>query len=87
MRGYALNFLLDPDHVCIMVGVCHIEEQGIDMAMQSQEVIRQLTRIADALNTPAPMQVREGDALKAWGMRLYEEEFLNALERLGIEVV
>ena len=50
-----------------------------------QEIAHQLTRIADQ-GEQAGMQISRGDALEAWGMRIYEEDFLSALQRLGIEV-
>lgn len=51
-----------------------------------QEIAHQLTRLADQ-GEQMGMQISRGDALEAWGMRIYEAEFLTALERLGIEVV
>ena len=50
-----------------------------------KEIARQLTRIADQ-GGQAGMQISRADALEAWGLRIYEEDFLNALTRLGIEV-
>lgn len=50
-----------------------------------QEIAHQLMRLADQ-GEQACMQVSRGDALEAWGLRIYEEDFLNALTRLGIEV-
>lgn len=50
-----------------------------------QEIAHQLTRLADQ-GEQAGMQISWGDALEAWGLRIYEAEFLNALTRLGIEV-
>lgn len=50
-----------------------------------QEIAHQLTRIADQ-GEQVGMQISRGDALEAWGMRIYEEDFLSALQRLGIEV-
>lgn len=50
-----------------------------------QEIAHQLTRIADQ-GEQAGMQISRADALEAWGLRIYEEDFLNALTRLGIEV-
>lgn len=50
-----------------------------------QEIAHQLTRIADQ-GEQACMQISRADALEAWGLRIYEEDFLNALTRLGIEV-
>ena len=49
-------------------------------------IAHQLTRIADAMQ-PTSMQVTEEDALAAWGLRIYEEEFLTAVEKLGVEIV
>lgn len=50
-----------------------------------QEIAHQLTRIADQ-GEQVGMRVSRGDALEAWGLRIYEDDFLNALTRLGIEV-
>lgn len=50
-----------------------------------EEIAHQLTRIADQ-GEQVDMQISRGDALEAWGMRIYEEDFLSALQRLGIEV-
>ncbi|WP_270318636.1 hypothetical protein [Bifidobacterium adolescentis] len=50
-----------------------------------EEIAHQLTRIADQ-GEQAGMQISRADALEAWGLRIYEEDFLNALTRLGIEV-
>lgn len=50
-----------------------------------EEIAHQLTRIADQ-SEQAGMQISQGDALEAWGLRIYEDDFLNALARLGIEV-
>lgn len=49
-------------------------------------IAHQLARIADAMQ-PTGMQVTEEDALAAWGMRIYEEEFLTAVQKLGVEIV
>lgn len=54
--------------------------------MTDDEVVHQLTRIADALNGTG-MQVTRERALDAWPLRMYEEEYLAALEKLGVEVV
>ena len=51
-----------------------------------QEIAHQLTRLADQ-GEQACMQVSRGDALEAWGLRIYEGDFISALQRLGIEVV
>lgn len=61
---------------------------GKDVVMKDalQEIAHQLTRLADQ-GEQMGMQISRGDALEAWGMRIYEAEFLTALERLGIEVV
>ena len=50
-----------------------------------EEIAHQLTRIADQ-GEQVGMRVSRGDALEAWGLRIYEDDFLNALTRLGIEV-
>lgn len=56
------------------------------MANDIANIAHQLTRIADAMQ-PAGMQVTEEDALAAWGLRIYEEEFLAAVQKLGVEIV
>ena len=62
--------------------------RGVTMAERTtmDDIAHQLTRIADAIQ-PTGMQVTEEDALAAWGMRIYEEEFLTAVEKLGVEIV
>ena len=50
-----------------------------------EKIAHQLTRIADQ-GEQVGMRVSRGDALEAWGLRIYEDDFLNALTRLGIEV-
>lgn len=50
-----------------------------------EKIAHQLTRIADQ-GERVGMRVSRGDALEAWGLRIYEDDFLNALTRLGIEV-
>ena len=52
----------------------------------TENIAHQLTRIADAMQ-PTGMQVTEEDALAAWGLRIYEEEFPTAVEKLGVEIV
>ena len=66
-----------------------LADRGVTMAGRTtmDDIAHQLTRIADAMQEPAGMQVSEQDALTAWGLRVYEEDFLNALERLGVEIV
>lgn len=61
---------------------------GVMMAGRTtmDDIAHQLTRIADAMQ-PTGMQVTEEDALAAWGLRIYEEEFLTAVEKLGVEIV
>ena len=46
----------------------------------------QLTRIADTMQGQG-MQVTREDALKAWPLRMYEDEYLHALQELGIELL
>ncbi len=50
-----------------------------------EDIAHQLTRIADRLNNTG-MQISEEQALKAWGLRVYEQDFLDALERLDIQI-
>ena len=59
--------------------------KGATMEETLQEIAHQLTRIADQ-GEQAGMQISRGDALEAWGLRIYEDDFLSALTRLGIEV-
>lgn len=49
-------------------------------------IAHQLTRIADTMQGQG-MQVTREDALKAWPLRMYEDEYLNALQTLGIELL
>lgn len=51
-----------------------------------QAITHQLTRIADTMQGQG-MQVTREDALKAWPLRMYEDEYLNALQTLGIELL
>lgn len=51
-----------------------------------KEIAHQLTRIADQ-QEQATMQITQEDALEAWGMRIYEREYLQALTKLGIQIV
>lgn len=51
-----------------------------------KEIAHQLTRIADQ-GEQATMQITREDALKAWSMRIYEGEYLQALTKLGIQIV
>jgi len=60
--------------------------EGNTMKEALEEIAHQLTRLADQ-NEQAGMQISRGDALEAWGLRIYEDDFLNALTRLGIEVI
>lgn len=59
--------------------------KGATMEETLQEIAHQLTRIADQ-GEQAGMQISRGDALEAWGLRIYEDDFLSALTRLGIGV-
>lgn len=49
-------------------------------------IAHQLTRIADTMQGQG-MQVTREDALKAWPLRMYEDEYLHALQNLGIELL
>lgn len=51
-----------------------------------KEIAHQLTRIADQ-GEQATMQITRADALEAWGMRIYEGEYLTVLTKLGIQIV
>lgn len=51
-----------------------------------QAIAHQLTRIADTMQGQG-MQVTREDALKAWPLRMYEDEYLSALQTLGIELL
>ena len=51
-----------------------------------QEIAHQLTRLADQ-GEQAGMQVSRGDAYEARGQRIYEGDFISALQRLVIEDV
>ena len=49
-------------------------------------IAHQLTRIADTMQGQG-MQVTREDALKSWPLRMYEDEYLHALQHLGIELL
>lgn len=49
-------------------------------------IAHQLTRIADTMQGQG-MQVTREDALNAWPLRMYEDEYLHALQDLGIELL
>ena len=51
-----------------------------------KEIAHQLTRIADQ-GEQATMQITRADALKTWSLRIYETEYLQALTKLGIQIV
>ena len=50
-----------------------------------KDIAHQLKRIADQ-GQQTTMQVSREDALAAWGLRIYTEGFLRALEQLGINI-
>lgn len=58
------------------------DQQATDL----HAIARQLTRIADTMKGQG-MQVTREDALKAWPLRMYEDEYLHALQDLGIELI
>lgn len=49
-------------------------------------IAHQLTRIADTMQGQG-MQVTREDALKVWPLRMYEDEYLQALQGLGVELL
>lgn len=49
-------------------------------------IAHQLTRMADTMQGQG-MQVTREDALKAWPLRMYQDEYLTALQTLGIELL
>lgn len=51
------------------------------------EIAHQLTRIADQLNQTGEIEIRKADALKAWPLRIYEDEWLQGLTNLGIRLI
>ncbi len=53
-------------------------EQALDRIAHSLE------QITDILNGTAPLEITREHALDAWGMRIYEDEYLHALETLGL---
>ena len=57
-------------------------EQATDL----HAIAHQLTRIADTMQGQG-MQVTREDALKAWPLRMYEDEYLHSLQDLGIELL
>ena len=50
-----------------------------------KDIAHQLKRIADQ-DGQAAMQISRDDALEAWGLRIYTEDFLRALQQLGIDI-
>ena len=50
-----------------------------------KDIAHQLKRIADQ-GQQTTMQVSREDALAAWGLRIYQADFLRALEQLGINI-
>lgn len=44
-------------------------------------------QITDILHNTAPLEITRGKALEACGLRIYETEYLHALEQLGITIV
>lgn len=50
------------------------------------QIAHQLTRIADSMNSTGEIRIRKADALKAWPLRIYTEEWLEGLHNLGIEI-
>lgn len=65
-----------------MVESPHAGQQATDL----HTIAHQLTRIADTMQGQG-MQVTREDALKAWPLRMYEDEYLHALQDLGIELL
>ena len=64
-----------------------VEPSKADRRMNDLHAIaHQLTRIADTMQGQG-MQVTREDALKAWPLRMYEDEYLHALQDLGIELL
>ena len=60
--------------------------QPDQQAKDLHAIAHQLTRIADTMQGQG-MQVTREDALKAWPLRMYEDEYLHALQDLGIELL
>lgn len=56
-------------------------EQALDRIATSLE------QITDILNGTTPLEITREKALDAWGMRIYEAEYLNALQHLGITII
>lgn len=62
------------------------QPQEREQAGDLHAIAHQLTRMADTMQGQG-MQVTREDALKAWPLRMYEDEYLNALQTLGIELL
>ncbi len=60
--------------------------QPDQQAKDLHAIAHQLTRIADTMQGQG-MQITREDALKAWPLRMYEDEYLHALQDLGIELL
>ena len=56
-------------------------EQALDRIAHSLE------QITDILNGTAPLAITREHALAAWGLRIYEDDYLHALETLGITII
>ncbi len=56
-------------------------EQALD------RIVHSLEQITDILNGTAPLEITREKALDAWGLRIYENEYLHALETLGITII
>lgn len=56
-------------------------EQALDRIAHSLE------QITDILNGTTPLEITREHALDAWGLRIYENEYLHALETLGITII
>ncbi|MFT8640100.1 hypothetical protein [Bifidobacterium sp.] len=59
-------------------------------ASQQGAILHQLTRIADNLTPDTTFEVTREKARESWertGMRIYEDQYLQALANLGIQIV
>ncbi|WP_044087944.1 hypothetical protein [Bifidobacterium bombi] len=64
----------------------HIGNPSETESPQMERIAHQLTRIADTMQGQG-MQVDRDAALKAWPLRIYQDEYLAALQSLGIELL
>lgn len=51
------------------------------------DIAHQLTRIADIMSESGKLQITQAEADNAWPLPFYREEYHDALDKLGIEII